>query len=142
MNLKRILAAATAALMAAALVACSDDSDTPQENGEPADEKVIDMPDQPGSVEGYEGAAEDAELQTCESDGQALHVGGTVNNPVSETQDYRIYVSAMDGAETMGIVQVDVPGVPAGESADWGTELALSSNTLECVLRVERFPSE
>lgn len=142
MTSKPILVAATAALLAAVLVACSNDADGPSDDGGTADEKVIDMPDQPGSVEGYEGAAEDAELQTCESDGQALHVDGTVNNPESEMQDYRIYVSAMDGTETMGIVQVDVPGVPVGESAEWSTELALSSDTLDCVLRVERFPSE
>ena len=138
------IAAAAAIVAAAALVACNGNGDDAEETGGEAqgsEEKVIEMPDQPGSVEDYEGALEDADLETCESQDGALQVAGSVANSESEDQDYRIYVSAMDGNDTQGIVQVDVEGVAGGESAEWDTEIDLSGEDLDCVLRVERFPS-
>ncbi|GAA4919922.1 hypothetical protein GCM10025790_14900 [Nesterenkonia rhizosphaerae] len=100
------------------------------------------MPDQPGSVEDYEGARDDAEVGACESHDGVLQVEGTVTNPESDDQDYRVYVSAMDGNETMGIIQVDITGVAGGDAAEWRTEFPLSGVDLDCVLRVERFASQ
>lgn len=137
-----MVVAAAAIVAATALVACNgDDAEDPEGQAQGAEEKVIEMPDQPGSVEGYEGALDDADLDTCQSQDDVLEVAGTLTNPESEEQDYRIYVSAMEGGDTQGIVQVDVSGVGGGESAEWSTEVDLSGEELECVLRVERFPA-
>ncbi|WBL19806.1 MULTISPECIES: hypothetical protein [Citricoccus] len=141
MRFTRILTVAVAAAAATTLVACSggDDVNDAAANTDAGEQKVIEMPDQPGSVEGYVGAADDAELVTCDPQGSALEVEGTVTNPESDDQDYRVYISAMEGGETMGIVQVDVSNVATGETAEWSTEMALTGDDLECVLRVERF---
>lgn len=139
MRNNRIAAAAAAIVAAAALVACNGNDEDPEGMVHGSEQKVIEMPDQPGSVEDYEGALEDADLETCESQDGALQVPGTVTNPESEELDYRIYVSAMDGNGTQGIVQVDVTGVAGGDPAEWSTKINLSNEDLDCVLRVERF---
>lgn len=145
MRNNRIAVAAAAFVAATALVACDGDGDK-TDGSEPAtegsQEAVIEMTDQPGSVDGYEGALEDAELETCEPQAGFLAVAGTVSNPEADDHDYRIYVSAMDGGDTRGIVQLDVENVVAGETVEWSTEVELSDEDLECVLRVERFPSD
>lgn len=147
MRISRGLAAAAALAVTATAVACNGEDDDAPDNGadgnaEASEEKVIEMPDQPGSVEDYAGALDDAEVETCESQDGALQVSGTVTNPESEDQDYRIYVSAMDSGDTMGIIQVDVTGVAGGDSAEWNTEFPLSGQGLDCVLRVERFAAQ
>lgn len=103
---------------------------------------VTEITDQPGSVEGFVGALEDAEVKRCERDGDGWVAAGTVDNPTDRTQSYRLYISAMADGDTRGIVQVDVASVAAGESAAWKAEFALPDNDLTCVLRVERFPAE
>lgn len=95
-----------------------------------------------GSVEDYVGALEDVEVETCSAGGGGLDVAGTVTNPVSDTQDYRIYVSAMSPHDTEGLVQVDIPDVSGDDTVEWRTHLELPHEDLECVLRVERFPAE
>lgn len=141
MRLTRALVAATAVVAATALVGCTgaDRADDAPARIGAADEQVVDVQAEPGSVEGYTGALEDAELARCEPSDGTLQVAGTVTNPEPETQDYRIYVSAMDGGDTAGLVQVDLTGVEAGETAEWSTEMALGEAEFECVLRVERF---
>lgn len=138
MRLSHSTAAVIAAVLATGLVACaSDESALPERS---AQESVVEISDQPGSVEGYEGAVEDAEIVSCDADGDQLSVAGTVTNPESEPRDYRIYVSATDGSETVGLVQVDVQSVAAGATEDWAAELELGAEDLHCHLRVERFP--
>ena len=145
------------ALVAIALmlgaVACSKDDDsskdatttttaapatTPSAGGKKKD-TVTDVRDPQGSVAGYVGAMQDASLDSCATVDGVLKVSGTVTNPVDEPQQYRIYVSTMEGEDTRGIVQVDVPVVDAKQSADWETEIALPDPGLTCLLRVERF---
>ena len=138
MKIKSMVIAPAALLAAVALVGCTG-GDQPDEV-EGSREKVIDVQDQPGSVEGYVGASDDAELTSCNMEDGALRVSGTVSNPESEPQDYRIYVSALESADTVGLVQVDVPDV--SDSETWSTEIAYDGHDLECVLRVERFSAE
>lgn len=130
---------------ATVLAGCGNDTEADGEGGTaaPADEqKVIEIQDQPGSVEGYAGALDDSEVSTCEPQGGSLQVAGTVTNPTPESQDYRIYVSAISNSDTVGLVQVDVQAVNAGETAEWSTTIAHGGEDLECVLRVERFPAD
>lgn len=137
--MRRVIAVAAALAVATALAGCSSDEGDDREVSEPVESDVVEIIDQPGSVDGYVGALDDSELTVCEQQGDALHVEGTVTNPESDAQDYRIYVSAMDGNETRGLVQVDVPDVASGGTANWSTDFDLSDSELTCVLRVERF---
>lgn len=65
-----------------------------------------------------------------------------MTNPESETQDYRLYISAMTDGDTVGLVQVDVADVAGGETADWESQMDLAQEDIDCVLRVERFAAE
>lgn len=137
--------ASTAILVASlALAACGsgDDEADQESSATEGDQKVIEVADQPGSVEDYVGAMEDAEVETCDAGGDGLDVAGTVTNPESDTQDYRIFVSAMTADDTVGLVQVDVADVAGGETAEWETQMDLTQENLDCVLRVERFSAE
>lgn len=98
-----------------------------------------DVRDPQGSVEGYVGAMNDAAVSSCDSEGDVLVATGTVTNPEDDAQEYRIYVSAMDGSDTRGIVQVDVGPLDGGATADWDAEFELDGDDLSCLLRVERF---
>lgn len=117
-----------------------------EQMGEPSPEpspeqgSVVDVTDTPGSLEGFEGAREDAEVLSFEKEGEVWLARGTVTNRGTEAVVYRIYASAMGdgGSTTRGVVQVDVPAVAAGESAQWQAELPLADAELELVLRVER----
>src|SRR5690606_21720299 len=46
------------------------------------------------------------------------------------------------GTTTRGVVQVDVPDVPAGGSASWNAGLPIDDDGLSVVLRVERAAAE
>lgn len=131
----------TLAVAALALTACGSTEDDAQ-SSEAANQKVIEIADQPGSVEDYVGAAEDAEIDTCAAGGDGLDVAGTVTNPESDTHDYRLYVSAMTDGDTVGLVQVDVADVAGGETAEWASQMDLVQEDINCVLRVERFAAE
>lgn len=65
-----------------------------------------------------------------------------MTNPESDTQDYRLYVSAMTDGDTVGLVQVDVADVAGGETAEWEAQMDLAQEDINCVLRVERFAAE
>ena len=102
--------------------------------------QVTDVTDTPGSGENLVGALEDAEVASCERDGDDWSVAGTVTNGADATADYRIYVSLLNAAsETRALSQVDVAAVAAGESAEWSVEIPMPEDDLDCVLRVERY---
>lgn len=118
----------------------------PEPGPEPstAPESHVDIEDTPGSLEGFVGALADADVTSFEPrDGEWL-AEGTVTNPTESTVLYRIYVSAMGegGTTTRGVVQVDVPDVPAGGSASWSAGLPIDDDGLSVVLRVERAAAE
>lgn len=110
---------------------------TPSATTTPSD--YVDITDQPGSGDDFVGALEDTEVTGCAADGDEWKVTGTVTNPADDAQSYRIYVSLLDGTDTLGVSQVDVDDVAAGESTDWSATLPVSGDDLDCVLRVERF---
>lgn len=101
--------------------------------------EVIDIRDQPGSVAGYVGASADVQLTQCAAQDGGVVVSGTLTNPETQAQSYRIYVSVLDDDATVGLVQVDVPDVAGSASQTWDTQVAVSAGGLSCALRVERF---
>lgn len=102
-------------------------------------DSVIEVTDQQGSIEGFVGAAEDAEVTRCEAAGEAWVGEGTVTNPTDEPQAYRLYVAFNENRDTAGLVQVDLDEVSPGTSAKWQAEAELNGDAYDCVLRVERF---
>ncbi|MCB1030503.1 MAG: hypothetical protein KDA95_04150 [Acidimicrobiales bacterium] len=156
---KTLTAAAVALSLTVSIAGCSDKKDdsankgdktaqstttaagtaTPGTNSGESGETFTDVRDPQGSVEDYVGAMQDAKLDACAVADGALKANGTVTNPLDEAQQYRIYVSAMEGTDTRGIVQVDLPSVEGGQSADWTAEFELADEGLSCLLRVERF---
>ena len=96
----------------------------------------------PGSLAGFTGARGDAEVSSFAKGPEGWLARGTVTNPEAGTVDYRLCVSATDGATTRGLVQVDVAGVAAGESAGWEARFPLEDEELRLVLRVERAPAQ
>lgn len=142
--MKRGVVGAAALAVLTALAACGSSDESSDENVDPTpgNIQVVDVTDQPGSVEDYVGALDDAEIKNCSVTGDGLDAAGTVTNPEQDAQDYRIYVSALDGSDTVGLVQVDITGVEGGNTAEWETHMDLNQAELDCVLRVERFPSE
>lgn len=98
-----------------------------------------DVRDPQGSVEDYVGAMGDATVDSCDTEDGSLVATGTVTNSENDAQQYRIYVSAMDGSDTRGIVQVDLDPLEGGATADWDASFDLADEGLSCILRVERF---
>lgn len=148
------------ALIGAAVIAalvfsgCTSNDDDPEEADPSATETVdegdddttsgsssshIDIDEIPGSLEDFVGAHEDATTDACEAGGSGWIAEGTVTNPTDDAQSYRIYVSARADGNTVGLVQVDVDDVPAGESGTWEADFDLDEDGLDCLLRVERF---
>ena len=115
----------TLAVAALALTACGSAEDDAQSSPRPQTRRSSEIADQPGSVEDYVGAVEDAEVDTCAAGSDGLEVAGTVTNPESDPQDYRLYISAMTEGDTVGLVQVDVADV-AGETAEWRSQMDLA----------------
>ncbi|MHA3725160.1 hypothetical protein ACXR2T_14945 [Leucobacter sp. HY1910] len=100
---------------------------------------IIEVTDQQGSIEGFVGAADDAEVTRCEADGETWVGEGTVTNPTDEAQAYRLYVAFNASRDTAGLVQVDLAEVAPGTTAKWQTQAELDGDAYDCVLRVERF---
>jgi hypothetical protein len=98
----------------------------------------VDVKTQPGSVTGYVGALKDVTGLTCTSDAGGVTAAGTVTNPDTTAQDYRIYVSVMEGNDSAGIAEVDVNGVAAGQATAWSGVVAVQTANPDCILRVER----
>lgn len=134
----RLTTPVVALLAALALASCTGGG-----AGEaPADERqssFVQITDQQGSVEGFVGASDDAELDRCEAANDGWLAEGTVTNPTEVAQAYRIYVAFNKNRDTQGLVQVDLESVAAGESASWKAEAPISGQKLQCILRVERF---
>ncbi len=135
------LTTTTLALLAALTLAGCTGTTGVTETPTAAPTDVTEITDQPGSVEGWVGALEDASTTQCARDGGNWVAAGTVTNPTDAAQSYRLYVSAMDGTQTRGLIQVDVPDVAAGASGEWKAEFPLEGEKFDCVLRVERFAS-
>lgn len=131
-------------ILALALAACTGEGEgapDPDELSVPdgSRDTVVQITDTPGSVDGFTGASQDAEVTTCESVGSIWVAEGTVTNPTDQEQTYRVYVGFTKNRDTRGLVQVDVASVAAGESESFTAEAELSDTDLSCVLRVERF---
>jgi len=143
MNIARrasvILAVAAALTLSACTGAAGPDGTSAAPTPTATQTDMSQITDQPGSQEGYVGALEDATVTSCERDGADWVAQGTVTNPIDEVQNYRLYVSALSDDDTRGIVQVDVPDVDGGATAEWKASFPLDDEKLECVLRVERF---
>jgi hypothetical protein len=99
----------------------------------------VDIQDQPGTADDFVGARKDATIDTCQVTDGKLDIKGTVTNPADSAQQYRIYISAIDGNDTLGVAQVNVKDVKPSDSADWETNMPVDENSVTCVLRVERF---
>lgn len=99
----------------------------------------VEITDQQGSIEGFVGAIDGAVVERCESDGSSWKAAGTVTNPESVPQSYRLYVAFNENRDTHGLVQVDVEDVAGGASQSWETEAPIDGERLSCILRVERF---
>lgn len=117
----------------------TDDGGSDTSAGSTKKPTVNEVRDSQGSIEGYEGALEDATVETCETVDGNLEVAGTVTNPLDDPRQYRIYVSVMEGDETRGVVQVEVEPVEASVTAFWSASLAIPDPGVTCLLRVERF---
>ena len=141
----RALAAGVAVALGLVLVGCTDSAPEPTPTptaSEQAEGGITDIVDTPGSGEGLVGALADAEVKTCELAGDHWDVAGTVTNSSEGPASYRIYVSLLtEGGDTRSLTQVDVEPVDPGASADWETTVAVQDETLDCVLRVERYAS-
>ncbi|WP_222119179.1 hypothetical protein [Microbacterium sp. 1.5R] len=142
---KGVLAAGIAVALGLVLAGCTDSAPEPTPTptaSEEAQAGVTDIVDTPGSGEGLEGALADAEVKTCELAGDHWEVAGTVTNSSAAAASYRIYVSLLtEGGDTRSLTQVNVEPIDAGASADWETSVAVQDETLDCVLRVERYAS-
>lgn len=101
---------------------------------------ITDIQDTPGSGEGLVGALSDTQVATCERDGDAWTVDGTVKNSSDAAASYRIYVSLLTASgETRALTQVNVDAIDAGAESEWSTSVDLAEDDLDCVLRVERY---
>ena len=107
-----------------------------------AEKSFVDISDPQGSVEGFVGALEDAEVDRCEATADGWIAGGTVANPTDAVQSYRLYVALNTNRDTHGLVQVNLDDVPGGAGENWEVEAPVRGDNLSCVLRVERFDPE
>ncbi|MBM9465471.1 hypothetical protein JL108_18635 [Aeromicrobium sp. YIM 150415] len=125
-------------LVVLSLVSCSGDDGDGGTKDEIVD-SYTDITDQQGSVQGFVGAVDDAEVERCEASGDGWVAEGNVTNPEDVEQSYRLYVAYNEDRDTQGLVQVDVAAVPPGGTETWSAQVPLTADELECVLRVERF---
>ncbi|MEV4735059.1 MULTISPECIES: hypothetical protein [unclassified Microbacterium] len=140
-----VVVAGIAVALGLVLTGCTDTAPEPTPTPTATEEApagITDITDTPGSGEGLEGALADAEVTTCELAGDHWEVAGTVTNSSAAAASYRIYVSLLtEGGDTRSLTQVDVDAVDSGASAEWETSVAVQDETLDCVLRVERYAS-
>ena len=143
--IRRVSAWMALPLVALALSACSSGA---TEGGESAytqsgavtvENGYVSVTDQQGSVDGFVGASEDAQVSVCEAGDDGWFASGEVTNPTDEAQSYRIYVAFNKNTDTLGLVQVDAAEVAPGATATWEATAPLSGDNLQCILRVERF---
>ena len=125
-------------LVALSLAACTGEAASGDADVT-AEKSFVDITDHQGSVEGFVGALDDAEVGRCEATTDGWIAGGTVANPTDSVQSYRLYVAFNHNRETPGLVQIDLDEVPGGANEDWEAQAPVSGNNFTCVLRVERF---
>ena len=99
---------------------------------------VTDIRVPPGTTEGYVGALDDVDVTACDATDAPASFAGTVTNPESTTQSYRIYVSIMAAGKTLAVSQVDVDGVEPGAQQEWSGQIEAGGAGANCILRVER----
>jgi len=154
---KRIVPIAVAAIAIGAVAAgCTVSSDppspTPASSGASASaapsaqasakaQLVTDIKTQPGLSQGYTGALKDVTVQSCDVAKNPASFSGTVKNPETSRQSYRIYVSLVSNGKTVGISEVDVNGVAGGAQESWQGTLPVDAAGAQCILRVERTPA-
>lgn len=126
-------------VVALALTSCAGGAATASGEEAATADAYVAVTDQQGAVPGFVGAAGDAETERCEADGDGWTAEGTVTNPETSAQGYRIYVAFNRNRDTRGLVQVDVASVAAGATESWKAEAPVAGDDLSCVLRVERF---
>lgn len=139
---KRLVTLLITPLAGLALASCSGGAAGGAQSEPPAEttpDSYVEITDQQGSVEGFVGASDDAQITLCEEKGNLWLAEGEVTNPTDATQSYRLYVGFNEGRDTKGLVQVDLPSVTPGETATWDVEAPIAADDAECVLRVERF---
>lgn len=133
------LAVALGLILAGCTDAAPEPTPTPTAT-EAAEAGVTDIVDTPGSGEGLAGALADAEVTQCELVDDHWEVAGTVTNSSEGAASYRIYVSLLnEGGDTRSLTQVNVDPTDPGASADWSATVDVQDETLDCVLRVERY---
>ncbi|MCI0155681.1 hypothetical protein KNO15_03095 [Leifsonia shinshuensis] len=104
----------------------------------PHDGTITQITHRPGTQTGYVGALKDVRIGTCSADASPAHFEGTVTNPTSTEQSYRIYVSLQSAGSTIGVHEVDVRGVPGHATEKWSGTLPAGKPGATCLLRVER----
>jgi hypothetical protein len=94
----------------------------------------------PGTADdGFAGARIDVTQVSCDRDGAAWRVAGTVTNPLATPASYRIYTSFVDpSGSTRALQLTEVRGVDPGEPRTFAGAADADAADLECVLRVER----
>lgn len=140
-------ALATVSMVAAALaVGCTplqeDATPTKEAEPKPTSSAQVDVSVNPGtSTDDFVGAIEDVTIRECAEAEYGWAVEGIVTNSADADASYRIYVSLLgdSGETTLSLIQVDVPAMPSGDTAEWnGSFENVDGNDLTCVLRVER----
>ena len=111
---------------------------TPKAISTAHDGTVTQVTHSPGGPSGYVGALKDVALTSCAAGTSPARFGGTVTNPTSTSQSYRIYVSLLSGGATIGVREVDVAAVGGRETQKWSGTLPVGKAGTSCVLRVER----
>lgn len=146
---RAVMIAAGGAMLTALAAGCTpleDDAATPEKSTTPdaPTSSTVDVSVYPGTSEdGFEGAIKDASVGQCAATESGWIVEGTLTNSADVESSYRVYISLLDGASaaTLSLIQVDVPSVPVGETAEWSGSLgAAADGDHSCVLRVERTP--
>lgn len=139
----RTLTAGALLLSGMFLAGCTgqDPTPTPSATQAAGGGSVRDVDVLPGtSDDGFEGAADEVTVTTCEAGDDGWDVAGEVTNPDDKAASYRIYVSFLspDGTDTLGLLQVDVNDVAPEDTTTWDGALNLDASKADCVLRVEK----
>lgn len=129
-------------LVALSLASCAGGAANEAASGEtapPTADSYVNVTDQQGSVEGFVGASDDAEITLCETDDNQSSAEGTVTNPTDVNQSYRLYIAFSEGRDTKDLVQVDIESVEPGEALTWDAQVPVNIKDVQCSARVERF---
>ncbi len=92
----------------------------------------------PGTLTGFVGAKGDAHDVKCAKHGASWTADGKLTNSSTHAAKYRVYVSFMSGATTVGLTEFDSEKVPAKATEPFRAGVKVAGDDLQCVLRVER----